>query len=230
MVGAGGGYDEDGHQRITIVLPAEQGALVTAALAQVQAELEQRWAGEEGGVSAETPAEEPAGDPERRRASLTEAVVEMSRLTLDRATPDRARRARARLSVQVDPVSGWARLADGERCRFPGCARQKKLHAHHVRFWSEGGATDLANLVLLCARHHTLVHRDGFVLTLDQDRRLTVLGADGSVVPHHWAQPWGDVAELDPERRVGVDTPVPDSVGPRMDLGYCVAVLLQQAA
>lgn len=36
---------------------------------------------------------------------------------------------------------------DGERCRFPGCTRRKKLHAHHVRYWSDGGSTDLDNLV-----------------------------------------------------------------------------------
>ena len=36
---------------------------------------------------------------------------------------------------------------DGERCRFPGCTRHRKLHAHHVVFWSAGGPTDLANLV-----------------------------------------------------------------------------------
>ncbi len=36
---------------------------------------------------------------------------------------------------------------DGERCRFPGCTRHTKLHAHHVRYWSAGGSTDLDNLV-----------------------------------------------------------------------------------
>ena len=41
---------------------------------------------------------------------------------------------------------------DGERCRYPGCTRRRKLHAHHVERWSEGGPTDLANLLLLCSR------------------------------------------------------------------------------
>jgi hypothetical protein len=36
---------------------------------------------------------------------------------------------------------------DGERCRFPGCTRHLKLHSHHVVYWSNGGATDLDNLV-----------------------------------------------------------------------------------
>lgn len=30
--------------------------------------------------------------------------------------------------------------------RFPGCTRVRTLHAHHVTYWSAGGATDLANL------------------------------------------------------------------------------------
>ncbi|MEO6204580.1 MAG: DUF222 domain-containing protein [Mycobacteriales bacterium] len=44
---------------------------------------------------------------------------------------------------------------DGERCRFPSCTRTRHLHAHHVRFWRDAGATDLANLVLVCSRHHS---------------------------------------------------------------------------
>lgn len=31
---------------------------------------------------------------------------------------------------------------DGERCRFPSCTRTTHLHAHHIRFWRDGGPTD----------------------------------------------------------------------------------------
>ncbi len=145
------------------------------------------------------------------------------------AIPSAARRARVQLTAQVDPLTGWGRLRDGEllpptslrqvlkalpgrggllrlrpvsaedlrrhdlgrterlpsaalrellgtldgeRCRFPGCTRHRKLQAHHVRFWRDGGRTDLDNLVLVCARHHTLVHQHGFALELHPDRRL----------------------------------------------------------
>ena len=30
--------------------------------------------------------------------------------------------------------------------------------AHHIQHWADGGKTDLANLRLLCARHHTAAH------------------------------------------------------------------------
>lgn len=50
-------------------------------------------------------------------------------------------------------------VARDKGCAFPGCTRPPKhCQAHHIRFWSEGGKTDLANLVLLCRRHHDLVH------------------------------------------------------------------------
>ena len=44
-------------------------------------------------------------------------------------------------------------------CRFPACERpQSWCDAHHVKHWADGGETALSNLVLLCRRHHRLVH------------------------------------------------------------------------
>jgi len=43
-------------------------------------------------------------------------------------------------------------------CRVPGCDRSRWLHIHHVTHWEDGGATDTANLLALCRRHHRLHH------------------------------------------------------------------------
>jgi hypothetical protein len=114
---------------------------------------------------------------------------------------------------------------DGERCRFPGCTRRRNLHAHHVVYWSDGGCTDLDNLVLVCSRHHTLIHERGFRLTLHPARRLTVLTPEGVPLLHHPDLPWGDLAALDQTARADEGNGTA-----RMDLGYVVSVLLQQAA
>jgi hypothetical protein len=44
-------------------------------------------------------------------------------------------------------------------CAFPGCHRTAKwTTAHHIQHWAHGGATDLANMVLLCTHHHKKIH------------------------------------------------------------------------
>jgi hypothetical protein len=58
-------------------------------------------------------------------------------------------------------------------CRFPGCdCPPAWTDAHHVKHWADGGPTTLDNLVLLCRRHHRLVHEEGWTLELHQDREL----------------------------------------------------------
>ncbi|WP_439386167.1 DUF222 domain-containing protein [Amycolatopsis lexingtonensis] len=55
-------------------------------------------------------------------------------------------------------------------CAFPGCHRPPRhCQGHHIHHWSEGGPTDLANLVLLCAHHHRLLHRSGWQVRIATD-------------------------------------------------------------
>jgi hypothetical protein len=50
-------------------------------------------------------------------------------------------------------------------CQFAGCnIAAQWCEAHHLQHWAAGGPTDLANLALLCRRHHHLVHEGGYQL------------------------------------------------------------------
>jgi hypothetical protein len=67
-------------------------------------------------------------------------------------------------------------------CRFPGCDRKVSwCDAHHIHYWRYLGPTDLENLVLLCNRHHHLVHRHNMPLKLLPNSDLDVTLPDGTV-------------------------------------------------
>ena len=63
-------------------------------------------------------------------------------------------------------------------CAVPGCGATRGLHAHHIRHWEDGGATELHNLVLLCPYHHRLHHRGAITITGPPDN-LTVTDSHG---------------------------------------------------
>lgn len=65
-------------------------------------------------------------------------------------------------------------------CRFPGCGSTAFAIAHHIVWWSRGGATDLNNLLLICGFHHRLVHEHGWTVERADDGRLRWFRADGS--------------------------------------------------
>jgi hypothetical protein len=43
-------------------------------------------------------------------------------------------------------------------CQYPGCTARRELQAHHIVADALGGETILDNLILLCPRHHKLLH------------------------------------------------------------------------
>ena len=45
-----------------------------------------------------------------------------------------------------------------DHCQYPGCTAARELEAHHLVADEDGGRTELANLILLCPRHHKLLH------------------------------------------------------------------------
>jgi hypothetical protein len=122
----------------------------------------------------------PALHPSQVRRMLCEATV-VTMLERDREVlaVGRSRRLATRGQRR-------ALLRRDGGCARPGCTetRIERLHAHHLRWWTFGGRTDLANLVLLCDVDHGLAHEHDLVMTR-RDGRLVVVDRDGRRV-------WGD--------------------------------------
>jgi hypothetical protein len=72
------------------------------------------------------------------------------------------------------------------RCRFPGCDRPAAwCEGHHLQPWQAGGPTQLGNLVLLCSRHHHLLHHPGWHAKLLPDATLEITNPTGHVRTSH---------------------------------------------
>jgi len=97
-----------------------------------------------------------------RRLTCDASVVEVSRSPSGELL-DFGRRTRT-----IPPALRRAlHLRDG-CCRFPGCP-SRFCEAHHITHWAHGGATSLANTLLLCRHHHRILHEGGWTLSLDRE-------------------------------------------------------------
>jgi len=116
--------------------------------------------------------------------------------------------------------------------RDGGCAKchapPEHCEAHHIRWWEQGGLTDLANGVMLCTRCHHDVHRQGWEILvrggsvdfipppeIDPLRRarpggLAAIDVGDVERPPH--APWEDSAwdGYPPPEHLGHDYPPPD--------------------
>ncbi len=75
------------------------------------------------------------------------------------------------------------RARDCNTCRFPGCRNHRFLDCHHIEHWANNGETALGNLMLLCTKHHTLLHEGGFRIEKDYLDNWVFLRPDGIAVP-----------------------------------------------
>ena len=65
-------------------------------------------------------------------------------------------------------------------CRFPGCDRPVNwTQGHHIQHWRNGGPTALQNILLLCTKHHTMVHKHNWTINLEPDGQATFTKPDG---------------------------------------------------
>ena len=68
-------------------------------------------------------------------------------------------------------------------CAIPDCpVRFDHCKIHHVHWWRHGGHTNLDNLLPVCARHHTAIHDQHWIVDLAPDRVLTVTLPNGDVM------------------------------------------------
>jgi len=90
----------------------------------------------------------------------------------------------------VTPGQWTALVHRDKHCAFPGCRRQPvACDAHHVVPWAEGGPTSLDNLVLLCRKHHTMIHETPWLVRISPvDRRPEFLPPPKADGPRPWTR------------------------------------------
>jgi hypothetical protein len=174
-----------------------------------------------------------AGDPSEsvRRCELEDgapiAPDTARRLSCDAThtriaeTPD-GPRSIGRKRRTVPPAMRRELTARDGGCRFPGCTHRRWTDAHHIVHWADGGETSADNSVLLCRRHHRLVHEGGFRVEGNPGRELRFLRPDGSLIPSSpgLAAP----RSRRPLPRVP-GSPEPLSAGEKLDRRHALAVL-----
>lgn len=188
------GFFDTTRYRLVVDAPADQGALIAAALSEAKDALFQ------------------AGHPQ---VSTSDALVEVCNRSLSGVEPT-SRADKYRVYVHLDTDGGWVNagpalppgllakltcagslapvweadtkpvnvgrtqrivpdrtrrlVEDRDRgCRYPGCVARSWLEVHHVIHWEHGGPTDTPNLACLCPYHHDAHHRDEFSVTGDAD-------------------------------------------------------------
>ena len=119
-----------------------------------------------------------------------EAAGPISRETAERLACDARRLAikpwgRDLLHSRVARCASYAQQRAlhkrSSHCQYPGCTATRELEAHHVVAVERGGVTELANLILLCPRHHKLLH-DHHIHTSGNAERPAFTDAAGRAI------------------------------------------------
>ena len=119
-------------------------------------------------------------------------------------------------------------------CRFLGCSCTRFVDAHHIQHWADGGETSMNNLVLLCRKHHRLVHEEGFGLNRGADGAFNFTLPDGTLIPPGPDQRFRGnfvaqkVKNSEMGEEITSDTPIPNWCEATMDNDLAVLGLLQR--
>jgi hypothetical protein len=91
-------------------------------------------------------------------------------------------------ALRMPSGAGRAALRVRDRgCVWPGCERPASwTNPHHKLHWAHGGDSNLDNLILLCHRHHWMVHEGGWQLVASDDE--PVLAVAPSRVYRSWTR------------------------------------------
>jgi hypothetical protein len=155
-----------------------------------------------------------------RRLACDASIVEIRERDGEPLSVGRKRRT-------IPPAMPLALQTRDRCCRFPGCDNRRFLDAHHVQHWAAGGETKLANLVLLCGRHHRFLHEGGFSIVELGDGKLAFRDPWGGPLPTVPRPPPGDLdrlLDLNHALGIGADS-CKGGDGDRMDLGLAVDAL-----
>ena len=138
-------------------------------------------------VAAERLMEKASGLGEVGDFPLTDDVLH--RLTCDASisrivmSPDSRPLDIGRSTRTVPEPMRRAVIARDRHCRFPGCRRPARwCDAHHIVRWSDGGHTEIDNLILLCRHHHTSIHNGFGLAGTGTDPKFT--RPDGTHLPN----------------------------------------------
>lgn len=129
-------------------------------------------------------------------------------------TVDVLRNARLRFNEEARLLTPAQRREllrrDGYCCSTPGCPNTLWLHAHHIRFFCAGGATDRENMLIVCSRCHRNIHEGHLRVSGRAPNRLHWTDRDGSPYerrrlpePGGWFQQWWGAAKRAPPQTTG---------------------------
>jgi hypothetical protein len=100
--------------------------------------------------------------PPRLEDGGTISIETAERLACDARRLTIKLRGRDLVHSRVGRCASYAQLRAlhkrSEHCQYPGCTAARELKAHHLVADWRGGKTKLDNLILLCHRHHKLLH------------------------------------------------------------------------